>query len=164
MKIKKIYDANVLIFILEEMNFSEIILLWNQNPRYEQWTTCEVNNEVKKKARSKLDELIKKKILKVFKPVSKIKLKHIQIKYPTLSIPDCSLLYYCKQINNCICLTTDRPLRNYLTRNNIPLAGMVGIYNKLRNDKSFPLNNINKKFYPLFKNKRVFPQDFIENP
>jgi len=164
MNIKKIYDASVLINILEDLDFPEIMVLWNQNPRYEQWITSEINNEIKRLARKKLDELINQEIIKIFDPVPQDKLDEIEIDYPKLSQPDCSLYYYCMQLNDCICLTNDKPLRDYLELNNLRKFGTYGIYNKLKKDNSFPLKDIESKFAILKKDPRVFPANFKENP
>lgn len=164
MNIKKIYDASILINILQDIDFSDIIILWNQNPRYEQWTTFEINNEIKRLARKNLDELINQEIIKVFDPVPQIKLDDIEVDNPKLSQPDCSLFYYCNELKNCICLTNDKPLRDYLEEHNFRKSGIFGIYNKLKNDNSFPLEDIEKKFAILMKDPRVFPTNLKEIP
>ncbi len=158
MNVKKIYDASVLINILQDIDFSDIIVLWNQNPRYEQWTTFEINNEIKRLARRKLDDLISQGIIKIFNPVPQDKLDEIEIDYPKLSQPDCSLFFFCNELNDCICLTNDKPLRDYLEIHNLRKSGIFGIYNKLKNDSSFPLEEIEKKFSILNKDPRVFPK------
>ncbi|MHA1274744.1 MAG: hypothetical protein ACTSQP_03950 [Promethearchaeota archaeon] len=164
MIVKKIYDASVLINILQDIDFSEIITLWDQNPRYEQWTTFEVNNEIKRLARKKLDKLINQEVIKIFDPVPQNELDEIELDNPKLSRADCSLFYYCKKLRDCICLTNDKPLRDYLEKHNMRKSGTLGIYNKLKNDRSFPLEKIEKKFISLANDPRIFPPNLTENP
>ena len=95
MTILKIYDANVLIRIIREIKFPEIILNWDLNLNYDQWTTYEVNNEIKGIARKGIDLLISKGILKIFHPIPKEVLEKINNFAPKLSLQDCSLFYYC---------------------------------------------------------------------
>ncbi|MHA1285188.1 MAG: hypothetical protein ACTSQP_22035 [Promethearchaeota archaeon] len=163
MILKKIYDASVLINILQDIDFSKIITLWNNNPKYEQWTTSEVYDEVQKLARKKLDELIIQGKIKIFDRVPKKKLEKIELDNPKLSQADCSLFYYCKKIKNCICLTNDKPLRDYLEKFNLRKSGTLGIYKKLKNDNSFPSEEIENKFAPLMVDPRVFPSETKES-
>ena len=160
---KKIYDASVLINILEELDFMEIFTLWDQNPRYEQWITHEVNREIIRLApRSQLDRLIEKKIINIFDPIPKDILEQININFPRLSVADCSLFYYCNKEDNTICLTNDKPLRNYLEEKSLFCSGTIGIYKKLKRDNSFPLSEIEDKFALLLQDPRVFPKDSSE--
>ena len=49
MILTKLFDAVILINIFQDLDFKEILINWAKNPRYEQWTSYEVNFEVKKK-------------------------------------------------------------------------------------------------------------------
>ncbi len=59
MTITKLFDAVVIINILQDIDFEEILIDWSKNPRYAQWTSYKANWEVKKEARPKLDKLKK---------------------------------------------------------------------------------------------------------
>ena len=86
MTIIKIFDAVVLINILQDIDFNEILIDWSKNPRYEQWTSYEVNLEVQKEARPKLDKLITDNTIKIFTQVPQNELKQIQ------GFPNCRCL------------------------------------------------------------------------
>jgi len=89
MIVTKIFDAVVLINIIQDLDFEEILIDWGKNPRYKQWTSYEVNLEVQKNARLKLNKLIALDIIKIFKPVPSNDIKQIQNLNPKLSIADC---------------------------------------------------------------------------
>ena len=158
MIVTKIYDAVVLINILQDIDFEEIFIDWGKNPRYEQWTSYEVNLEIQRNARSKLDKLITSKIIKIFDPAPPNDLIQIQNFNPKLSIADCSLIYHHKRINNVICLTNDLHLRKYFAKNDFKLSGTNGIYLKLLKDRNFPQKIIEEKFKELKNDSRIFPQ------
>jgi hypothetical protein len=157
MIVTKIFDAVVLINIIQDLDFEEILIDWGKNPRYKQWTSYEVNLEVQKNARLKLNKLIALDIIKIFKPVPSNDLKQIQNLNPKLSIADCSLIYHYTKINNAICLTNDLHLRKYFIKNNFWLSGTNGIYLKLLKDKNIPQEIVEEKFNALKHDSRVFP-------
>ena len=157
MSITKIFDAVVLINILQDIDFEEILIEWGNNPRYKQWTSYEVDQEVQKNARPKLDKLIVSDIIKIFKQAPSNDLNQIQNFNPKLSIADCSLIYHYTRTSNAICLTNDLRLRKYFSRNNFLLSGTNGIYLKLLKDGVFPQQIIEEKFKDLKSNSRVFP-------
>jgi len=157
MIVTKIFDAVVLINIIQDLDFEEILIDWGKNPRYKQWTSYEVNLEVQKNARLKLNKLIALDIIKIFKPVPSNDIKQIQNLNPKLSIADCSLIYHYTKINNAICLTNDLHLRKYFIKNNFWLSGTNGIYLKLLKDKNIPQEIVEEKFNALKHDSRVFP-------
>jgi len=157
MIVTKIFDAVVLINIIQDLDFEEILIDWGKNPRYKQWTSYEVNLEVQKNARLKLNKLIALDIIKIFKPVPSNDIKQIQNLNPKLSIADCSLIYHYTKINNSICLTNDLHLRKYFIKNNFWLSGTNGIYLKLLKDKNIPQEIVEEKFNALKHDSRVFP-------
>ncbi len=158
MTITKLYDAVVLINILQDIEFEDIIIDWAKNPRYEQWTTQEVNLEVKKAARLKLNKLIKDNAIEVTNQAPQKDLQQIQGFNPKFSLADCSLIYHYNKMSNIICLTNDLHLRKYFLKNNLKLSGMNGIYLKLIKDGNFPKDLVEEKFKELKKDSRVFPQ------
>ncbi len=158
MIVTKLFDAVVLINILQDIDFEDILIEWFMNPRYEQWTSHEVNLEVQKEARPKLDQLIKDNAIEVLDQAPQNDLQQIQGFNPKFSIADCSLIYHYGKLSNAICLTNDLHLRKYFTRNNLRLSGTNGIYLKLLKDGTFPKNDIEEKFKDLKKDTRVFPQ------
>ncbi len=153
----KLFDAVVLINILEDIDFKDILIDWSKNPNYDQWTSYEVNLEVKKKARPKLDKLITENIIKILAKAPQDELKQIQGFYPKLSLADCSLIYHYRKINNAICLTNDLRLRDYFKKHNFRLSGTNGIYLKLLKDNAYPKESIEEKFKALKRDSRVFP-------
>lgn len=157
MTLIKLFDAVILINILQDIDFEEILIYWGQNPGYNQWTSYEVNLEVQKKARIKLDKLIIDNVIKIFKQTPQSDLKEIQGFNPKLSIADCSLIYHYTRVNNAICLTNDLHLRKYFTKNNFRLSGTNGVYLKLLKDGNFPKETIEEKFKNLKNDTRVFP-------
>ncbi|TFG19157.1 MAG: hypothetical protein EU533_07030 [Promethearchaeota archaeon] len=157
MTVIKLYDAVVLINILQDIEFEDIIIDWAKNPRYEQWTTHEVNLEVKKDARHKLDKLIKDKDIEVTNQAPQQDLKQIQGFNPKFSLADCSLIYHYNKLSNAICLTNDLHLRKYFIRNNLNLSGTNGIYLKLIKEGNLPKDKVEEKFKALKKDSRVFP-------
>lgn len=74
-----------------------------------------------------------------------------------LSIADSSCYYHCKKEKNSVCLTDDKPLRKHCKRNNLETHGTKGIYLKLKNDKTFSLNDIECMFQSLLADSRIFP-------
>ncbi|MGV9199546.1 MAG: hypothetical protein ACOC4M_12095 [Promethearchaeia archaeon] len=58
MSIKKVFDAVILIRLLEEIEGIDIFYAWHNDTRYELWTTPEVISEVKTEAKEGLAELI----------------------------------------------------------------------------------------------------------
>ena len=157
MIITKLFDAVVLINILQDTEFEEILIHWDENPFYDQWTSYEINLEVQKKARIMLDKLISDKVLKIFNQAPQNYLKQIQGFNPKLSMADCSLIYHYTRANNAICLTNDLHLRKYFIKNNFRLSGTNGIYLKLLKEGYFPIDTIEAKFKDLKKDSRVFP-------
>jgi len=158
MTITKLFDTVVLINILQDIDFKEILIYWGENPAYDQWTSYEINLEVQKKTRIKLDKLITDNVIKIFNQAPQDYLKQIQGFNPKLSIADCSLIYHYTRANNAICLTNDLHLRKYFTKNNFRLSGTNGIYLKLLREDSFPKDTIEAKFKDLKNDSRVFPQ------
>jgi len=158
MTLTKLFDTVVLINILQDIDFKEILIYWGENPAYDQWTSYEINLEVQKKTRIKLDKLITDNVIKIFNQAPQDYLKQIQGFNPKLSIADCSLIYHYTRANNAICLTNDLHLRKYFTKNNFRLSGTNGIYLKLLREDSFPKDTIEAKFKDLKNDSRVFPQ------
>ncbi|HDZ16832.1 MAG TPA: hypothetical protein ENH75_00985 [archaeon] len=158
MTVTKLFDTVVLINILQDIDFEEILINWGVNPSYDQWTSYKINLEVQKKARIKLDKLITDNVIKIFNKAPQSNLKQIQGFNPKLSIADCSLIYHYKRTQNAICLTNDLHLRKYFTKNNFRLSGTNGIYLKLLKEGNFPKDIIEEKFKNLKNNSRVFPQ------
>jgi len=156
MTITKLFDAVVLINILQDIDFEEILIAWGENLSYDQWTSYEVNLEVQKKARIKLDKLIIDNVIKIFNQAPQDFLKQIQDFNPKLSIADCSLIYHYTRANDAICLTNDLHLRKYFTKNNFRLSGTNGVYLKLLKDGNFPKETIEEKFKDLKNDARVF--------
>ncbi len=163
MIITKIFDAVVLINILQDIGFEEILIDWCENPRYDQWTSYDVDLEVQKGARPKLDKLISDNIIRIFNQAPLNDLIQIQNFNPKLSIADCSMIYHYTKVSNAICLTNDLHLRKYFIRNNYRLSGTNGIYLKLLKDSNFPQDIIEEKFKNLKKDSRVFPQPKTNN-
>ena len=163
MTLIKLFDAVVLINILQDIDFEEILIDWGENPSYDQWSSYEVNLEVQKKARPKLDKLITDNIIKIFNQAPQNDLKQIQGFNPKLSLADCSLIYHYTRAKNAICLTNDLNLRKYFTRNNFRISGTNGVYLKLLKDGNLPQNTIEEKFKDLTKDSRVFPQPKTNN-
>lgn len=163
MIITKLFDAVVLINILQDIDFEEILINWDENPSYNQWTSFEVNLEVQNKARMKLDKLIRDNIIRIFNQAPQNELKQIQGFNPKLSIADCSLIYQYARVNNAICLTNDLHLRKYFTKNNFRLSGTYGIYLKLLKDGNFLKDIVEEKFLDLKNDSRVFPQPKSHN-
>jgi hypothetical protein len=157
MKVTKLFDAVVLINILQDIDFEDILINWDENSSYNQWTSYEVNLEIQKKARLKLDKLITDNIIRIFKQAPQNDLNQIQGFNPKLSTADCSLIYHYTRVNNAICLTNDLHLRKYFIKNNYKLSGTYGIYLKLLKDGNFPKNIVEEKFKDLKKDSRVFP-------
>ena len=163
MTLTKLFDTVVLINILQDIDFKEILIYWGENPAYDQWTSYEINLEVQKKTRIKLDKLITDNVIKIFNQAPQDYLKQIQGFNPKLSIADCSLIYHYTRANNAICLTNDLHLRKYFTKNNFRLSGTNGIYLKLLREDSFPKDTIEAKFKDLKNDSRVFPQPKTKN-
>lgn len=158
MTVAKLFDAVVLINILQDIDFEDILIDWSKNTKYDQWTSHEVNIEIQKEARVKLDVLIWDNVIEVFNQAPQNELAQIQGFNPKFSIADCSLIYHYNKINNAICLTNDLHLRKYFIKNNFRLSGTNGIYLKLLKNGSFPNNIIEEKFKELKKDSRVFPK------
>ncbi len=158
MTITKLFDAVVLINIIQDIDFEEILIDWSKNPSYDQWTSYEVNLEVQKKARPKLDKLISDNIINIFNQAPQNELKQIQGFNPKFSLADCSMIHHYNKINKAICLTNDLHLRKYFIKNNFKLSGTNGIYLKLLKDANHSKNTIEEKFKDLKKDSRVFPQ------
>ncbi|MHA1488974.1 MAG: hypothetical protein ACTSRI_04895 [Promethearchaeota archaeon] len=158
MTITKLFDAVVLINILQDIDFEEILIDWSKNSRYDQWTSFEINLEVQKKARQKLDKLISDNIIKIYNQAPQNDLIQIQGFNPKFSLADCSMIYHYNKITKAICLTNDLHLRKYFIKNNLRLSGTNGIYLKLLKDGNFPKDIIEEKFKDIKKNSRVFPQ------
>ncbi|MGB5911340.1 MAG: hypothetical protein WBH31_09125 [Promethearchaeia archaeon] len=163
MIVTKLFDTVVLINILQDIDIEDILLNWGENPSYDQWTSYEVNLEVQKKARIKLDKLITDNVIRIFNQAPQNNLKQIQGFNPKLSIADCSLIYHYTRVNNVICLTNDLDLRKYFIKNNFRLSGTNGIYLKVLKDGNFPKDIIEEKFKDLKNDSRVFPQPEINN-
>lgn len=163
MTVTKLFDTVVLINILQDIDFEEILIAWGENLSYDQWTFYEVNLEVQKKARIKLDKLITDNVIKIFNQAPQNDLKQIQGFNPKLSIADCSLIYHYTRANNAICLTNDLHLRKYFAKNNFNLSGTNGIYLKLLKNGNFPKDTIEEKFKDLKNDSRVFPQPKTNN-
>lgn len=157
MTVTKLFDAVVLINILQDIDFEDILIDWSKNPRYDQWTSHEVNLEVQNEARPKLDNLIKDNVIEVLNKTPQKDLAQIQGFNPKFSIADCSLIYHYNKIKNTICLTNDLHLRKYFKRNNFKLSGTNGIYLKLLKDGNLPKDTIEEKFKDLKRDSRVFP-------
>ena len=163
MTVIKLFDTVVLINILQDIDFEEILIAWGENLSYDQWTSYEVNLEVQKKTRKKLDKLITDNVIKIFNQAPQNDLKQIQGFNPKLSIADCSLIYHYARASNAICLTNDLHLRKYFTKNNFRLSGTNGIYLKLLKDGNFSKDTIEEKFKDLKNDSRVFPQPKTNN-
>jgi len=158
MIIIKIFDTMILIRLLQEIDGMKIFNVWNLNSRYELWTTKEVESEVKTKAKDKLKELIEDNIINFFEPAPLDALLEIKAKANRLSLADCSLFYHCSKITNSVCLSDDNPLRKHFKRNGLNLHGTMGIYLKLKRDKTFPIQIIENMFQELFSDPRIFPK------
>ena len=155
--IKKVFDTVVLIDILVECQFSELLRLWSKNPRYELWMPAEINREIIGSARNELDALIKEKAINIFPLVDKNELIPIQRRKPKLSLNDCSIYYHCSKIPDAIALTNDKRLRQFLELNKIVIHGTKGIYEKVVRDKSYPIKEIEQKFAKIKQDRRTFP-------
>jgi hypothetical protein len=157
MKIIKIFDAVILIRLLQEIDGEEILKVWNNDPRYELWTTTEVKNEIKGKAKVKLNKLIEQKKMRVFDPVPFPILKRIIDEVNRLSVADSSCYYHCKRLEDSVCLSDDNPLRKHCVRNDLIIHGTMGIYLKMKRDKIFSDDYIEVLFESLLSDPRVFP-------
>jgi hypothetical protein len=156
---EKIFDAVILINIIDECSFPDVLRSWSSNPRYKLWIPHEVNLEVKGAARNELDLLLDDKILHILPPVEGNKLKDIQKHKPKLSLADCSVYYHCVEIEGALALTNDRNLRNFLELNAITFHGTKAIYDKLIFEKTFPLDQIEERFARIKENPRIFPEN-----
>lgn len=155
MKIKKLYDASVLINLLENIGFIEVFEMWASE--YNQLITSEIKSEIII-SKDLLNSLIVRNILEILDPISKDKLKAIQEeKSYRLSLNDCSLYYYCKKFDNIVCLSDDAVIRQVFKREQLDLHGTQGIYLKLLKERNFPESLIEEKFVNLKKDSRVFP-------
>lgn len=144
MSIKKLFDAVIIIRLLEEIEGLDIFYAWHQDSRYELWTTPEVISELKTESKEKITELIKTGVFQLFSRSPKTALFEIQNEAPTLSLTDCSLFYHCYKIKNIVCLSDDNPLRKHFKRNGLILHGTMGIYQKLKREHTFSLQKIKK--------------------
>ncbi|MGV9172782.1 MAG: hypothetical protein ACOC35_09475 [Promethearchaeia archaeon] len=157
MSIKKLFDAVILIRLLEEIEGIDIFYAWHNDTRYELWTTPEVIFEVKTEAKEGLTELIEAGIIQVFSRSPKTDLIEIQNEAPRLSLTDCSLFYHCHRMKNIVCLSDDNPLRKHFKRNRLDLHGTMGIYQKLKMEQTFSLQKIEKMFKEIISDPRIFP-------
>ncbi|MHA1717431.1 MAG: hypothetical protein ACTSXP_17455 [Promethearchaeota archaeon] len=157
-KTNKILDASTIINIIEKCDFKELFNRWGDCYRYNLIIPTEINDEIQRTGRDKLDLLIENCKIKVLPMAPTMELEKIQKRYPRLSLQDCTIIYHCLRLKEkVVCLTDDGPLRRACETLNIEIHGTFGIYTKLLNDGKFSSQTIKDKFKVIIQDKRINP-------
>jgi predicted nucleic acid-binding protein len=140
-------DASILIDLLKIDLLDEFFCL-----PLEMHTTDLVSSEIKDESTKRFQKYIEKKMINIYSFSDKewAEVVYIKTENPPLSMADCSCFWLCKQLSATL-LTSDGKLRSSASKENIPVHGILWLFEELISQKEITAGEAGKKLKKLIE-------------
>lgn len=154
-----VYDANIIIDLLQVDLFKFFLKL-----EWEKYVPPDVADEVQE---DNIDQVIQainagKIILPIFNPEDLIEIEKLKVRYPPLSMEDCSCLFLAENLS-AILLTGERRLRTIATESHrLKVHGVLWVFEKLIEKNIITVRMAHAKLTHLMKINNRLPKKECE--
>jgi len=140
-------DASILIDLLKIDLSDQFFYL-----PLEMYTTDLVSSEIQDESAKRFEKYIEKKMINIYSFSDKewSEVVYIKNENPPLSMADCSCFWLCKKLSATL-LTSDGKLRSSASEENIPVHGILWVFEELILQKEITVEEAVKKLHKLME-------------